>query len=210
VTHTGGLVGGAFEMTDGREFLSQRASLLSSSVISVENAQGFKSDPPRPSDSRKVTTVDMRFQLVARLDRERGVPLDATGSGRCEFEGRRTALVSVQVRRLDGAEYEQAQKQAQEDWQEMPSQLDPIEFRRVQVAKRQTRGFQSLSDVKPGMPVVHFRCTGGGDYDGADSRYYMADVVEVGDTRTMRVKVRYRGSNEVLPVHVGQLYSPDR
>src|SRR5262249_36162306 len=128
-------------------------------------------------------------------DRDRGLMVSSTAT--CDTE---EGPVTIRIRLLEGDELKQAVELANVDWADRPSEIDAFELRRVRVDLDSPRRLTSPAEARSGMAVAHCR---DGDY-----QWYLAQVVEVVDAKRYQVRIRYRGSDEVLVVHPGQLAIP--
>ncbi len=192
VNAPGSFVGGSTTLS-GRHHTELSAEMLSAGLVRVEDSRKFE------TDAQDGSRVNLTYQTVGRFDRTRGVPLDLHTTFREERAGNRPIAGTVVVRRLDGNELKQAYEKAMEDWPSRPADLEPIEFLRVRVAVTgQTEFFKTTADVRPGMAVVHLR--GSNTIIDGDNHYYLADVVAADSQPNGQVRIRYRGSDEILAV----------
>lgn len=180
---SGTILGNTVKQIEGKEKRLLRAKPLTGSLVELHKERGFRGNDSPP-------TV-LSYASTSRFDRDRGLMVDSSAMSDTE-EG----PVTVQIRLLEGEELKQAVDQANIDWADRPSEVDAFELRRVAVKLDSPRRLSTPADARPGMIVAHNR-------DG--NHWYLAQVVEVVDARRYKVKIRYRGSDEVLEVHPGEL-----
>jgi hypothetical protein len=114
---------------------------------------------------------------------------------------------TIRIRSLTGDALQKASEREAQDWQGRPEELEPFEFRRVRVDAFLPSTLKTSRDARPGMAVIHLRGTSQGNYD-ADGKYYLAEVLAADPAPHGQVKIRYKGSDEVLSVHPGTLAIP--
>jgi hypothetical protein len=189
----GSLTGMGVKTVEGTETRVLRARPLGGSLVEIRREYTFR--------GKSAPAMVARYESTSQFDRDRGVLLDTKAT--CTWDpatGSRPIPVTIRVRLLEGEELARAVDQAGKDWAERPAELDPFEFRRIRLAADSLPRLKTPAEARPGMAVAHFR--------DADLRWYLADVVEVVSERRYEVKVRYRGSDEVLVVNAGELGVP--
>jgi hypothetical protein len=179
------------QMIEGREMSSLQAEPLSPTLVRIRKQRGFR--------SKEGPLREMRYEGTSRFDRERGLVLD-TEATYTRNDGGTPEPVRISVRLLEGDDLKRAVASSREDWSRLPRELDPIEYRRVRLDVKDLPRLKSAQGLQPGTAVAHFR---GSSFKDGDNRWYLAEVVEVIDA--YKLKVRYRGSDEVAEAHPGQL-----
>jgi hypothetical protein len=186
-------VGPMVKMIDGRETRVLRASLQSNSVVRIHRERAFR--------GKEAPAMSLRFVSDSLFDRDRGLVLETTAT--CTSDpagGSKPTEVKISVRLLEGETLKRAISQANADWTGRPQELDPIELRRVRLNVTDLPRFQSPREARPGMVVAYF--------SDDDNRCYLAEVVEVVSEKHYEVRIRYRGSQEVVVVHSAKLAIP--
>jgi len=145
--------------------------------------------------------MSLRYVSESRFDTARGLLLDTNAI--CTSDsggGGRPPTVKITIRLLVGQELTRAIDRANADWSSRPKGFDPVELKRIRLDVKNLPRFNSPSEAKPGMVVAHF--------SDSDYHVYLAEVVEVVSQRQYQVKIRYRGSGEVMVVHSALLAIP--
>lgn len=186
----GGVAPG-ISIIDGTQTRTVESTPLSDSLVQVRTERSFTSKEARP--------LTWRYVATSRFDRGRGLLLD-TSAQATEDSGGKPTSITIKIRLLEGEELNRAVDQANKDWVGHPAELEPLELARVPLDVKSLPRLKSATDTKPGMAVAHFR--------DDTLQWYLVDVLEVVSERTQEVKIRYRGSREVLVVPAGQLAIP--
>jgi hypothetical protein len=195
------LLGPRFGSLDGRATRTRHADPIELPLARLTHEVLFQTN-----ESVK-PAVKIAYRSVSRFDRGLGLLRDSDTTFRQEQEGASPLVGTIRTRWLQGDALRKAYERASEDWQERPEELDPFEFRRVRVEAFLPASLKTTGDARPGMTVIHLRGTGEGYNDG-DGEYYLAEVLEADSGPQGLVKIRYKGSDEVLSVHPGTLAIP--
>ena len=147
------------------------------------------------------------YRSSARFDRDRGLLHDFDATFRQEQDGLQATVASIRVRLLEGEALRAAYVQALAEWEDHPDELEPFELNRVRVDAFLPTSIQTTGNATPGMEVIHLRGSNQSVHD-ADNKYYLAEILEADSAPYGQVKIRYKGSNEVLAVHPGTLAFP--
>jgi hypothetical protein len=195
------VLGSTFSSLEGRSTRIKHADPIEPPFVRLTHEVSFQTNEAvKPA-------VKLVYRSVSRFDRDLGLLRDSDATFRQEQAGARTVVGTIRIRSLTGDALRKAYARATQDWQGRPEELEPFEFRRVRVEAFLPPTLKSTRDARPGMAVIHLRGTSQGNYD-ADGKYYLAEVVAAEPGTFGQVKIRYKGSDEVLSVHPGTLAIP--
>ncbi|MDR3633176.1 MAG: hypothetical protein P4L84_05015 [Isosphaeraceae bacterium] len=193
--------GAGFHSLDGRVSRTNHADQDEPPFVRLTQGVSFETNATAKS------RVKIDYRSTGRLDGKLGLLRDSDATFRQEREGESPIVGTIRVRLLQGDDVRKAYARALSDWQDRPDVLEPFEFARVRVDAYLPASLQSTRNAQPGMEVLHLRGSNQSLPD-ADNKYYAVEILEADSAPYGQVKIRYKGSHEVLSVHPATLAFP--
>lgn len=193
---TGGssfLGGPTIQMIKGREDFEVQTGESTGGIVPVHRTKAVYAIE---GDKRSY-----RYDGKSRFDKNTGLLLETDATAIFESKSKVERKMTFTVRPLSGADFDKARIEASAVMKQRPKPLYPVELlrQRIEINAIHLPWMKSLTGLKPGTAVVHFR---EGDMTSSDPalhdvdyKFYRAKVVAVSEWDNT-VRIRYDGSNE--------------